>query len=124
MSKKTLRAQSNKMLVAALFTMLAVGIYAHVDSWVTRTEISNNVLGRETSATATTNPATGENFFQTMWCRLRYGKSCDTMKTAGQTKVGEDNMSTDALIDRELRNLENEMKSDQGADQSSSYWSM
>lgn len=76
MSKKSLRQQTNKMLVAALFVMLCVGIYAHVDSWVTKREVSSKVLGRETPATISGNPAQAATFIQTVWCRLRYGRGC------------------------------------------------
>lgn len=67
MSKKTLRQQKNKMFAAALFAMLCVGIYAHVDSWVVKRELDSKVLGRETGETT---------FIQTLWCRLRLGRDC------------------------------------------------
>lgn len=112
------------MLAAALFAMLAVGIYAHVDSWVTRDEIANNVLGRETSAVTPKDSTTVYGFARTMWCRLKYNKECNQPGATERTKVGEESMSTDALIERELKNIENEVRNDRGEVQGSNYWSM
>lgn len=120
MSKKTLRRQTKKMLMAALFAMLCVGIYAHVDSWVVKS--SSSVLGQETSKSIGGNLTVG-SFVRKMWCRLRFGRNCQFDATV-QTNMSEEGMSTDVLIDRELRNIENEVKNDQGEIQGSSYWSM
>lgn len=116
MSKKTLGVQRRKMLVAALFTMLCVGIYAGVDRRVERYEGQRQVLGSDTG--------TIKNFFQLVWCRLKYGVKCEQSKVSEKTMVDDKSMSVDSLIDRELKNLENEVKTDRGEDQNSSYWSM
>lgn len=47
MSKKTLNQQKKKLFAAALFAMLCVGIYAHVESWAIKQEAQSQVLGSE-----------------------------------------------------------------------------
>lgn len=121
MSKKSLRLQTNKMLVAALFALLCVGLYAHVDSYVNQKELAN-VLGTETSTESGFSKS--KNFLRMVWCRLRYGIKCSQTTADQQTGVSEDSMTVDQILERELRNIESEIRIDRGAEQGSSYWSM
>ena len=114
------------MLAAALFTLLSVGLYAHVDGWVIRKEIPVSVLGRDTSSDVTTSEESrgASDFFQTMWCRLRYGSKCEQMRAQEENGISEDSIPVEQYLEREIRNLENEIKTDRGEDQGGSYWSM
>ena len=110
------------MLAAALFVMLSVGVYGLVDGWVANKE-TENVLGTSTNVTVA-GETTVSGLIQTMWCRLRYGIKCNQMREQEQNGVSEDNIPVEQYLEREIRNLENEIKIDRGADQGSSYWSM
>jgi len=126
MSKKSFRLQTNKMLAAALFVMLTVGIYGLVDGWVGRQEIPEGILGETTTANVTTSvdSTRAGDFLQLMWCRLRYGTKCEQTRSSGQTSVNGNDLPVGQLLDREIRNIQNEIKTDRGSDQGNSYWSM
>lgn len=126
MSKKSFRLQTNKMYMAALFTMLSVGVYAHIDGWVSQKRLDEYILGETTSTNATTSTSStgASDFVQLMWCRLRFGIKCDQTRTNGQISANETDLPVEQLLEREIRNLENEIKIDRGSDQGNSYWSM
>ena len=126
MSKKSFRLQTNKMLAAALFVMLSVGVYAHVDSWVIRKEVSEGILGETTSVNVTTaeNSTTASELLRLMWCRLRSGRKCELRSEDERAAANETSLPVDQLLEREIRNLENEIKTDRGSDQGNNYWSM
>lgn len=111
------------MLASALFVMLSVGVYGLVDGWVANKEISQYVLGTSSNITIAGETSIS-GLLQTIWCRLRYGTKCDQMRNQQQSGISEDNIPVEQVLEREIRNLENEIKTDRGADQSSSYWSM
>ena len=108
------------LLMAACFTILAVGIYAHVDGYLVEKQLEPSVLGWETKKETTL-----KSIWEKIWGRLRYGDKYEAMVEAkAQTENGEQELPVDTSIERELMNLENEMKNDAGTDTNSSYWSM
>lgn len=108
------------LLMAACFTILAVGIYAHVDGYLVEKQYEPSVLGWETKKETTV-----KSILEKIWGRLRYGDKYDAMVSEKtQAENGEQELPADASIERELMNLENEMKNDAGSDTNSSYWSM
>lgn len=120
MTKKSIELANHKLLMAACFAILAVGIYANVDGWLVRKEFAPMVLSE------TTTRWDFRSFWQKIWGRLLYGARYDQMIKEGATKTQDvtENLPVETQIERELKNIENEMKSDLGSDENSSYWSM
>lgn len=109
------------LLMAACFTILAVGVYAHVDGYLVKKQYEPSVLGWESKKQTTL-----ASILDKVWGRLRYGSSYDPSVADDKTRTeqGDQTLPVDALLERELKNIESEMKSDPGADTASSYWSM
>lgn len=120
MTKKSLELANSKLLMAACFTILAVGIYAHVDGWLMKKEFAPVVLG-ETATRWDWNA-----LWQKIWGRLRYGAKYGqaVKEEAAKTQNATEDLPVESQIERELKNIENEMNSDSDGDENSSYWSM
>lgn len=104
------------MFWAALFVLFCVGVYAHVDSRIVKMEFAQSVLGEESTISA--------SLVQKMWCRLRYGTKCNQMLVSATKETNLDTIPVEKLLEREIQNLELEIKTDRGAEEGGSYWAM